>query len=362
MSQRWLAGIFLGVGAVLLSAPLWPPLWAGHVQAALSREASSTTLRRLGTTLAQSHARGATPAPLGPLPKAGQVVALLQIPAITVNAAVVAGTSEQALAGAPGWVMSTAVPGQSGTAVIAAHNVTFFRHLNQLHSGERFTVVTGAGRFIFAVTGHAVVRTGAVIPNTAHPTIVLEACYPLNALYLTPDRYLIYARLISSVVAPHELPSPSSEWPYQAAVPAAVAVRFPLALSQNHLPMGSLTYQAPSTAGVLRFESSALPYDVIAESLRLVFASIDLARIRDVALYQQMLTQPGPLPPFWGATIVPSGPADVTITLAKSGAPTQVSISLGVIASPTGPRRLRMTAAISGHTVTLSGFQETPAG
>lgn len=290
------------------------------------------------------------------------MVALLAIPNITVNAAVVVGTSQQSLAGAPGWVMSTAVPGQAGTAVIAAHNITFFRHLNQLEPGAEFTLVTEAGRFTFAVTRHAVVRAGTVVRNTADPTVVLEACYPLNALYLTPYRYLVYARLIASVVTPHTLPPPSPGWRYQAKVPVAVAERFPLALSENNLPMGSLSYNAPNTAAVLRFQSSALPYQVIAESLRLVFASIDVARIRDAAPYQAMLAKPAPLPPFWGEAVRPSGPAGVTITLSPGGLPTRVSVDLGAINTAAGPQTLTMTAIVSGHTLLLSGFQETPPG
>lgn len=364
MKGRTRIGLWMmAAGVLALSAPVWPGVWARAAQAGLEGHPRVQALVMAASRAQRKGLRsqGAVAAPKSSVPLSGQPVAVLRIPTISVDATIVAGTTDWNLASAPGWVMSTALPGQAGTAVVAAHNATFFRHLNRLQPGAVINVTTDQGTFQFTVTRHAVVRTGSLVINTVRPTLVLEACYPLDALYLTPYRYLVYAKLAQSRLAPTSLPAPSSEWPYQAAIPASVSARYPLGLSQNSLQMGTLSYQAPNTSGTQAFESSSVPYDVTAEVLRLFFAARDLSAVRNEADYRAMLTDPGAaLPFFWGRKISPSGPADVRISLSAAGAPTAVTLSLGTISAASGPVSVTMRVAIVGHRLLLNGFSNSP--
>jgi hypothetical protein len=46
--------------------------------------------------------------------------------------------------------------------------------------------------------GTKVEKVGYNIENFPYPGLVLESCYPLNALYITPNRYLVFAKFITS--------------------------------------------------------------------------------------------------------------------------------------------------------------------
>jgi sortase A len=352
MTWRSRAGWWLvGLGALALGAPLWPPLLAHAGQVVLKRQPLPAAPSRIqpGEPVA---------APATPVPAAGTPVAKLDIPALAVDAVVVAGSTDWNLIYAPTWVMSTALPGQAGTAVIAAHNMTFFRHLNRLKPGDPIWVTTPQGWFRYAVTGATVVAAGQTIPNTARPSLVLEACYPLDALYLTPYRYLVFARLTASRLQPEQLPPPSTAWPYQAAVPPVIAQHYSLALSAHHLLMGTLTYAAPPTTAVDRFEASTLPYDVAAETLSLYFASRIAAATDDVAAYRAM-TAPGvPLPPFWGALPRVDGRTNLTLQLTAGGQPLGAQLNVtGVTWGDRAVSALTMTVAVDGSRLVIAGWR-----
>jgi len=343
----------VGLGALALSAPLWPPVIAHAGQAALQHQATLAAPRR------RPGRWELVAAPETPTPPAGAPVARLDIPALSVNAVVVAGSTDWNLIYAPTWVMSTALPGQAGTAVIAAHNMTFFRHLNRLKPGDVIWVTTPEGLFRYAVTRAAVVAAGRPVLNTARPSLVLEACYPLDALYLTPYRYLVFARLTASRLQPEDIPPPSTAWPYQAAVPAVIAQHYSLVLSAHHLLMGTLTYLAPPTAAVDRFEASSLPYDVAAETLSLYFAA-RIASVTDNVVAYRAMTLPGvSLPPFWGALPRVDGRANLTLELTATGQPVGAQLTVTAVTWSSGRvvPSLTMTAAVVGTRLLVAGWR-----
>ena len=354
----WLGGALLGLGLFALGAPLWAREWAWAGQAALRAKA-----QRLAAAVgASTRTRPSPPqaAPRLPAPPAGTVVADLSIPVLDVRAAVVAGTDPLALSTAPGWVSTSALPGEDGTAVIAAHNATFFRHLDRLRPGDRIDVVTQQGRFVFAVDRARIVRAGTPLVNSRRPTLALVACYPLDALYLTPWRYVVDAHLVQSDLAATVLQPPARSWPYVAAVPAAIAQRYNLWLSGNNLPMGTLTYQGPATPAAFRFEGTDLPYDVVAEALRLFFAARDVAALADAADWARMTAGPVPLPVFWGHSLVVLGRADVRITLDATGHPQKVDLVLQDAHWGTGSApALDFRVAIEGNLLKIASV--TPA-
>ncbi len=141
--------------------------------------------------------RGA-PALQGVVPKAGRAVAVLRIPALGVNEAVVEGTSARQLQGGPGLLAGSAYPGTAGNTVIAARRTTFdhpFRHLDRLRVGDRIQVVGAYGPVSYEVTGSHSVQPGEKSP--ASPTTTGRLTLVTANRSLFPDGLLaVTARLV----------------------------------------------------------------------------------------------------------------------------------------------------------------------
>ena len=122
-------------------------------------------------------------------------VARIEVPRLGLARIVLDGGSGQALAFAPGHLHGSAVPGERGTAVYAAHRDTHFRFLGRLRPGDRLDVSTSDGRRIsFGVTGARIVRWDrfAIDPH-AHPSLALVTCWPLDSIRHGPLRYVVHA-------------------------------------------------------------------------------------------------------------------------------------------------------------------------
>lgn len=315
-TRRVLGWAFLLVGFALVLAA------GGYV--AYGRWQQARLLARLPTPPAKA-APAAIPRPLWPrrpVPR-GAPLARLVIPKIGLVAAVVQGTQAAQLAEGPGHLSTSVLPGERGTSVLAAHNATFFRRINRLRPGDVVVVQTPTTRLQFTVTAAQVVKTGTPVRNTRRPSLVLESCYPLNALYLTPYRYLVYARLATRQAAAAALPVlPRQSW--RAALPAFLAGRH-LGLATSHLPEGTLTYRLVdgSSAATRAFVASRQPLDVVAAADRLFEALRLLSAARDRRLAQLFAAPPPALAtadPLWGAASLRFGSAfNVTIALDRAG-------------------------------------------
>jgi LPXTG-site transpeptidase (sortase) family protein len=187
---------------------------------------------------------------------------LLEIPVLGLVAPVLQGTGDPVLNQAVGHVPASAWPGQPGTSVLAAHDVTWFSGIGHLRAGDEIRYVMPCRTFAYRVTAHRIVYAGYPVYDTPG-RIVLETCYPLDALYITGSRYLVFADLIGT--------SPTSPVPAPPASPAPLTVPAPkalagegLSLQQNETPLGVLRFAgSPSpgwrqTSAPLQGEASAL--------------------------------------------------------------------------------------------------------
>ncbi|MEH7523832.1 sortase, partial [Bacillus sp. JJ1503] len=151
----------------------------------------------------QTYQTGLYPKPAPELtakPKTGEIIGMLTIPSLGINEAILEGTGKRELAKAPGHLPDSVFPGQIGTSIIAAHNSSSFRHLDMLSEGMEFTVTTEQGVFTFSVTRQRILHVEDILPDMAYPSIALETCYPLDALYLTDKRLFVEAALIKSEI------------------------------------------------------------------------------------------------------------------------------------------------------------------
>ena len=110
----------------------------------------------------------------------------IAIPKIGLDTGLLQGIRLTTLDRGPGHWPGTAMPGQIGNVVVAAHRTSHgaeFRHLDALAPGDEVTFSTADGTFTYNVTGTQIVTPDALwITNpTDTPTATLFACHPLGS-------------------------------------------------------------------------------------------------------------------------------------------------------------------------------------
>ena len=122
------------------------------------------------------------------------------IPSIEIDAPIVLGVGSEQLKKGVGQVPGSANPGQDGNLVLSAHNDIYgelFRYLDQLKSGDQFTVYTNVRAYTYIITGWKLVEPTRVevMAPTPDATATLISCYP----YLIDTmRIIVKARLVES--------------------------------------------------------------------------------------------------------------------------------------------------------------------
>ena len=149
----------------------------------------------------------------------GEAVAMIRIPKIGVEKAVVEGVSVSALKKGPGHYPTTPMPGQPGNAAIAGHRTTYgapFFDLDELAPGDRVEVTTRQGEFTYRVRELRVVRPSQneVLAPTEENLLTLTTCEPQ---YSAARRLSVIAALTDEPVeAPPPPPAPPVDEPVEA--------------------------------------------------------------------------------------------------------------------------------------------------
>jgi sortase A len=133
--------------------------------------------------------------------KPGDALGRIEAPGMDgLNMVFVQGTDESSLELGPGHYPETAMPGQGKTVAIAGHRTTYlapFRHIDSLKPKDKITLKMPYGTFIYSVQKSEIVDPSdvGIIHDTGYERLVLSAC---NPLYSASQRYIIFARLVSS--------------------------------------------------------------------------------------------------------------------------------------------------------------------
>lgn len=181
--------------------------------AAARRTATRSPATPPGTTAADpttpatasTTASTTTPPPTAPAPPPpGDAVAIIRIPKIGVDHAVVEGVGRPDLRKGPGHYPDTPMPGQLGNAAIAGHRTTYgapFNRLDELAPGDEISVTTVAGDYRYRVSELQVVRPSDVAVLDPHPDPEHEG-RPLATLTLTTcnPKYSAAQRLVATAV------------------------------------------------------------------------------------------------------------------------------------------------------------------
>jgi sortase A len=222
-----LAKVLGGVGRALLFAGFillafaLHQLWGTGLQEARAQDDLRSEFRaalreqREQQPAPAAAAPGAPTTTLAPPPPAveGDAVAVIRIPRIGVDKAVVEGVSRADLRDGPGHYPSTPLPGQPGNAAIAGHRTTYgapFYRLDQLAPGDVVSVTTRQGEFRYLVADSQVVdpsHTEALEP-TLDNRLTLTTCHPR---FSARERLVVTATLQGPAApAPPPQPAPAA--------------------------------------------------------------------------------------------------------------------------------------------------------
>lgn len=126
----------------------------------------------------------------------GGLVGRVEIPKLRLSAVVFQGTNDNVLDRGVGHLDGSALPGQPGNVVLAAHRDTFFRSLRNIQRGDTVRMTTQYGARTYTVDSTEVVdpTQTSVMDPTPNPTLTLITCYPFYFVGHAPKRFIVHAR------------------------------------------------------------------------------------------------------------------------------------------------------------------------
>jgi sortase A len=372
--------ILLGLGALLaVAAVVWQVhawLWTSHshrvgaalIQQERSRQAAAVadpTLAACATT-----GPGATTTTTAANAAAGPQ-GLLEIPAIGLVAPVEQGVDDPALNVAVGHLPNSVWPGAVGNSVLEAHDVSYFVNISQLKTGDLVRYSTPCFTYVFSVQNHQVVQQGSPVYNTPNPSITLVTCWPTNALFFTPQRYLVTATNVLAVArtgpggigsgaGANNIVVPPSAVPPTVPAPAALAAQG-LTLATNSIPMGTLTIAGQPDQSWVQGPG---PLAVEGSGVEGFFAGVK-SLTQSHADWWNAIAPGTPMPPaLVGAQIAGyTSHLFVTITTNKSTPSTVVLTTSANIGGGSAPGHYNMTVTetVNGSQLLITGWNLTPS-
>jgi sortase A len=122
-------------------------------------------------------------------------LAVLRIPKIGLEVAVLPGTDDATLNRAVGHIDGTALPLTDGNSAIAGHRDGFFRGLKDIGEGDAIEIETVQRKDVYRVERAWIVPPEDVSVLDATPTrsLTLVTCYPFYFVGSAPKRYIVRA-------------------------------------------------------------------------------------------------------------------------------------------------------------------------
>ncbi len=347
------------VGVVLLFAAIFAASYAlahqehqHHAQAVLLGSERAA----MAKIAAQSHGASCQVAGVQP----GQLSGMLTIPALNLSAPVEEGTDDQELNVAVGHAAQSVWPGIDGAAVFLAHDVSYFVHLNQLEPGDVITYQTACNTVKFEVSAQQVVPAGSPVSNTTGPSLVLDTCWPPNALFFTPDRLLIRASEVGAVAKGGNLDEGAqfvrtvASTDYTTSAPMALQAQG-LTLQQNEAPMGTMNLVDASVA----FAQSPGPLSLEAAALETYFGGLHAASQEQTGWWGALAPNL-PIPPGLTGAVVTGHEAPLDVEIDSSGgSPDQVVLRTSVAlsgGSAPGEHAMTVVLPVHGSVVTIGSW------
>jgi sortase (surface protein transpeptidase) len=326
VSRARTGAALVAAGVLLLAAAAGAiayPWWWTQRQRVVARNLVASGAAPVESPPAPAAADGGS-CPRAPrAPRAAEATGVLVVPAIGLVAPVLEGLSDSVLDVAVGHDPASPLPGVAGEAILEAHDVSYFSALDRLRPGEEVIWATGCRRLVFRTLATTVSEPGVTVPTPPSGFgLALVTCWPTNALWWTPDRFVVETTLssVSNAAKPRQAPEVT---PVHLVVPAPAAlVRQGLGLNENPVVLGTLQVTgSPTTAWRL----GPGPLDAARVGLEAYFALRRTVEAQNRSWWSQLALPGVRLPTSWSDagvvnTIVRAqGEQVVAVDLVSSG-------------------------------------------
>jgi sortase A len=151
----------------------------------------------------------------------GDLIGRIDIPRLGLSTVIFEGTDGGVLRDGAGHLSGSALPGQKGNVVLAAHRDSFFQPLRYIQMRDAIDVVTPEGTRHYKVKSTAIVTPdrAEVMAPTRDSELTLITCYPFDWFGHAPKRFIVVAREVRD-------PSPATvALPVKAVRPKAIVKR-----------------------------------------------------------------------------------------------------------------------------------------
>ena len=134
------------------------------------------------------------------MPKTGDKIGTLTIPALKLKLPIYEGTSEKQLNKGVGHFIQSVLPGEIDNCVLSGHRTSVFSKLGELKKDDQLIVRTSAGEFVYTIKRIRIVDKDdkTVIVPTENGVLTLSTCYPFRYIGSAPKRYIISADLVGN--------------------------------------------------------------------------------------------------------------------------------------------------------------------
>jgi LPXTG-site transpeptidase (sortase) family protein len=341
--------VYLALGALLVVvasvAIVYPFYWKGHLAQAkkslLDRpkidQVINPPLMTSGSYAPSPKSQLALPAGAScsssPTPE-------IIIPSLGLDAPVEEGVTPAVLDVSVGHVTSSPWPlSQSGFAIFAAHDVSYFAQIDRLKQGDVIIYKDRCQVATYQVSNYLISNPGKAIPIPSGSGVVLDTCYPTTALFYTNQRYLVVAKYksLSEVTS-------NGTYSYHVVAPINLTTSIPvsipanvLSLSNNSQVMGEMNFAGSPD---ISFEQSVNPMNAEEAALSNYFALLYSLKSSSTTLWAALTSSPYPSL-LASPTTRSTSALDVTETVNNDQL---VSISL--------------TTSINGHPVSIIQVDE----
>jgi sortase A len=196
--RKWrLLGLLLLVGGVSLVGYVAYQYFGTNWITSRAQHRLRNEITQKGFQDYQTGAEGTGQDAIRPVPKGA--LGFIKIPRLNLDMVFIEGVTPDDLKLGPGHYPNTPLPGQGGNVGIAGHRTTYlhpFWSLNELKRGDRITLETRKGVFVYRVRWLKVIAPTdvSVVAPTREPSLTLTTC---NPRFSASQRLVVRAVLVS---------------------------------------------------------------------------------------------------------------------------------------------------------------------
>lgn len=287
-----LGALLLLVAGLALAYPVW---WNHRL-----KTEGSKLVHIYKTTPVQPGKKCVTPPP--PTSKSTVPAGLVTIPSLDMTAPVLQGLTDSVLNVAAGHDVGSPWPGGTGESILESHDVSYFSQISAMKVGQSVIWLDHCEQSMFKVVGHEVVNPGKILyPPSDGRGLALITCYPTDALFFTPDRYVLLTEWVGSKKA-QATPAPIHIVLPRLRVPAPPdLVALGLNLDQNAILLGTMNLSGRPAPG---WRQGPASLDLEALALASYFGAEKAIAAGNLTWWHDLAEKGLAMPPQWGSATI----------------------------------------------------------